>query len=69
MEEVFKERGVDGGGVFQLPGDMCKRMGWNTMVFADAKSCHYIGNQDIEPVLKRVEDCVKIALSGRMEAR
>jgi hypothetical protein len=44
-------------------------MGWNTLVFADAKSCHYIGNQDIEPVLKHVEESVEIALSGRMEVR
>jgi hypothetical protein len=44
-------------------------MGWYTLFFADAKSCHYMGNQDIEPVLKPVEDCVKIALSGRMEVR
>ena len=44
-----------------------KQMGWNTLVFLDAKSCHYIGNQDIEPVLKNVEDCVRIALTGRIE--
>lgn len=69
MEEVFKERGIAGAEFFNYPVICAKRMGWNTMVFADAKSCHYIGNQDIEPVLKRVEDCVKIALSGRMEVR
>jgi hypothetical protein len=69
MEEVFKERGVDGAEFFNYPVICAKRMGWNTLVFADAKSCHYMGNQDIEPVLKPVEDCVKIALSGRMEAR
>jgi hypothetical protein len=33
----------------------------------DAKSCHYIGNQDIEPVLKNVEDCCRIALTGKIE--
>jgi len=69
MEEVFKERGIDGAEFFNYPVICAKRMGWNTLVFADAKSCHYIGNQDIEPVLKHVEDCVKIALSGRMEVR
>ena len=69
MEEVFKERGIDGAEFFNYPVICAKRMGWNTLVFADAKSCHYMGNQDIEPVLKPVEDCVKIALSGRMEAR
>jgi len=40
----------------------------NTLVFMDAKSCHYIGNQDIEPVLKNIDDCIKIALTGKMEA-
>ena len=69
MDEVFKERGIDGVDFANNPVICAKRMGWNTLVFADAKSCHYIGNQDIEPVLKRVEDCVKIALSGRMEVR
>ena len=69
MEEVFTERGIDGAEFFNYPVICAKRMGWNTLVFADAKSCHYIGNQDIEPVLKHVEDCVKIALSGRMEVR
>ena len=44
-----------------------KQMGWNTLVFLDAKSCHYIGNQDIEPVLKNVDDCVRIALTGKIE--
>jgi len=69
MEEVFQERGIDGAEFYNYPVICAKRMGWNTLVFADAKSCHYIGNQDIEPVLKHVEDCVKIALSGRMEVR
>jgi predicted aconitase len=69
MEEVFQEKGIDGEEFANNPVICAKRMGWNTLVFADAKSCHYIGNQDIEPVLKHVEECVKIALSGRMEVR
>ena len=69
MDEVFKEKGIDGAEFMNNPVICAKRMGWNTLVFADAKSCHYIGNQDIEPVLKHVEECVKIALSGRMEVR
>jgi hypothetical protein len=44
-----------------------KEMGWKTLVFMDAKSCHYIGNQDIEPVLKSLEECARIALTGRIE--
>ncbi|HYA26966.1 MAG TPA: aconitase X [Thermodesulfovibrionales bacterium] len=67
MDEVFKERGVDGAEFTNNPVICAKRMGWNTLVFADAKSCHYIGNQDIEPVLKHIEECVKIALTGKME--
>jgi len=49
------------------PVIIAKRMGWNTLVFIDAKSCHYIGQQEIEPVLKHIEECVEIALTGSME--
>ena len=67
MGEVLQERGVEAAGWSQNAVISAKRMGWNTLVFADAKSCHYIGNQDIEPVLKHVDECVKIALTGRIE--
>ncbi len=66
MPEVFEERGLEATGWSQNAVISAKRMGWNTLVFADAKSCHYIGNQDIEPVLKHVDECAKIALTGRI---
>ena len=47
--------------------DYARIFGLNTIVFMEAKSCHYIGNQEIEPVLKNLEDCVKIAVSGKIE--
>ena len=68
MEEYFKTRkGVTGADFSNNPVTSAKRLGLNTLVFFDAKSCHYIGNQEIEPVLKNLEDCVKIALSGKIE--
>ncbi len=67
MKEVFDERGVNAEGFTNNPVISAKQMGWNTLVFLDAKSCHYIGNQDIEPVLKNVEECVQIALTGKIE--
>ncbi len=67
MSEVFEERGVETAGWAHNAVISAKQMGWNTLVFLDAKSCHYIGNQDIEPVLKNVEECVRIALTGRIE--
>ena len=67
MKELFEERGVAAERVRNNPVVSASHMGWKTLVFLDAKSCHYIGNQDIEPVLKNVEDCVRIALTGRIE--
>ena len=67
MGELFEERGLEAAGWAHNAVMSAKRMGWNTLVFADAKSCHYIGNQDIEPVLKHVDECVKIALTGTIE--
>ena len=67
MAELFEERGVEAASWAKNAVISAKAMGWNTLVFADAKSCHYIGNQDIEPVLKNVDDCVRIALTGRIE--
>ncbi len=67
MPEVFEEKGLDISGWSQNAVISAKRMGWNTLVFADAKSCHYIGNQDIEPVLKHIDECVRIAITGRIE--
>jgi predicted aconitase len=67
MKEIFDEKGVSAEGFTNNPVISAKKMGWNTLVFLDAKSCHYIGNQDIEPVLKNVEECVRIALTGKIE--
>jgi hypothetical protein len=67
MAELFEERGVEVKNWGQNAVISAKQMGWNTLVFMDAKSCHYIGNQDIEPVLKNVEDCCRIALTGKIE--
>jgi len=69
MDEYLKTRGIQGLDFTNNPVTAAKRLGLNTLVFFDAKSCHYIGNQDIEPVLKNLEDCVKIALTGNMEGR
>jgi predicted aconitase len=67
MADLFEEKGISAEGFANNPVICAKQMGWNTLVFADAKSCHYIGNQDIEPVLKHVDECAKIALTGRLE--
>ncbi|MGD9142289.1 MAG: aconitase X [Dehalococcoidia bacterium] len=68
LEEYLKtKRGVTGSDFSNNPVTAAKRLGLNTLVFFDAKSCHYIGNQEIEPVLKSLEDCVKIAVSGKIE--
>jgi predicted aconitase len=67
MEGYLKERGEEGADFSNNPVTAARRMGLNTLVFMDAKSCHYIGNQDIEPVLKSIDDCIKIALTGNME--
>jgi len=67
MAELFEERGVEVKNWGQNAVISAKQMGWNTLVFMDAKSCHYIGNQDIEPVLKSVEECCRIALTGKIK--
>ena len=68
LEKYLKTKeGVSGSDFSNNPVTAAKRLGLNTLVFYDAKSCHYIGNQDIQPVLKNIEDCVKIAVSGKIE--
>jgi predicted aconitase len=67
MKEVFDERGVSMVGFANNPVISAKKMGWNTLVFIDAKSCHYIGNQDIEPVLKNIQEAARIAITGKIE--
>jgi predicted aconitase len=69
LEKYLKTKeGVSGSDFSNNPVTAAKRLGLNVLVFFDAKSCHYIGNQDIQPVLKNMEDCVKIAVSGKIEA-
>ena len=69
LEKYLRTKeGVSGSDFSNNPVTAAKRLGLNTLVFYDAKSCHYIGNQDIQPVLKTIEDCVKIAVSGKIEA-
>jgi predicted aconitase len=68
LEDYLKTKeGITGSDFSNNPVTAAKRLGLNTLVFFDAKSCHYIGNQEIEPVLKNLEDCVKIAVSGKIE--
>jgi len=67
MDTYLKERGVESADFSNNPIMSAKRLGLNTIVFMDAKSCHYIGNQEIQPVLKSLDDCIKIALTGNME--
>ena len=69
MEEYLKGKDINGAEFSNNPVMGAKRLGLNTLVFMDAKSCHYIGNQEIEPVLKSIDDCIKIALSGKMEGK
>jgi predicted aconitase len=69
LDEYLKGRGIEAVDYSNNPVTSAKRLGLNTLVFFDAKSCHYIGNQEIEPVLKNLEDCVKIALTGNMEGK
>jgi hypothetical protein len=68
LEEYLKGKpGITGTDFSNNPVMAAKKLGLDTLVFFDAKSCHYIGNQDIQPVLKNLEDCVKIAVSGKIE--
>jgi predicted aconitase len=69
LDEILKERGIEVREFQNNPVVSAKRMGWNTLVFMDTKSCHYIGQQGIAPVLKNVEECANIALTGNMEGR
>jgi predicted aconitase len=69
LDTFLKERGVESSDFSNNPVTAAKRLGLNTIVFMEAKSCHYIGNQDIQPVLKSLDDCIKIALAGNMEVQ
>jgi hypothetical protein len=67
MEEFLKDYGYDPSEITNIPIMSAKKLGFKTVVFADAKSCHYIGNQGVNSVLKHIEECIKIAVAGRME--
>jgi predicted aconitase len=69
MDDFLKGKGITGSDFSNNPVASANRLGLKTLVFMDAKSCHYIGNQEIEPVLKNLDDCVKIALAGKMEVK
>jgi oligopeptide transport system ATP-binding protein len=67
--ELLGMVGIPAADFSNNPVTSAKRLGLNTLVFCDAKSCHYTANQDIQTVLKSLDDCVKIALAGKMEVR
>jgi hypothetical protein len=69
LQDYLKGRNIAAADFSNNPVTSAKRLGLNTLVFCDAKSCHYTGNQDIQTVLKSLNDCVKIALAGKMEVR
>jgi len=61
-EEYLEERGLKGR-PYQIVNS-AKRLGLYTIVFIEAKLCHYIGNQDINPVLLPVEKAAEVAVKG-----
>jgi len=69
MGEYLKDKGLSASDFSNNPVSGAKKMGLQTIVFIDAKSCHYIGNQEIDAVLRNVEDACQIALTGKMEVR
>jgi predicted aconitase len=69
LQDYLKGRNIEVADFSNNPVTSAKRLGLNTLVFCDAKSCHYTANQDIQTVLKSLDDCVKIALAGKMEVR
>lgn len=67
MSEFIKERGLDPKKHYDNPVTKAKVLGLKNIVFTDAKSCHYAGNQGVNSVLKHIEECAQIAVTGRME--
>lgn len=67
MNEFMKEQGLDPNEITNTPIMSAKRLGLKSIVFKDAKSCHYTGNQEVNTVLKHIEECAQIAITGRME--
>ncbi|HZK62232.1 MAG TPA: aconitase X, partial [Anaerovoracaceae bacterium] len=67
MNEFLQARGLDPNEITNSPIMSAKRLGLKSIVFTDAKSCHYTGNQDVNTILKHIEECAQIAINGRME--
>jgi hypothetical protein len=44
-----------------------RKAGIKVSVFNNAKPCHYIGQQELDAVLRSTDDCLKIALTGHIE--
>lgn len=67
MDEFTKKQGLDTKKYYDNPVTKAKVLGLKTIVFADAKTCHYMGNQGVNSVLKHIEECAQIAITGKME--
>jgi len=72
LTKILETAGVQLGGV-TFKGRSCnlwtgaKQAGINAVVTDSAKNCHYMGQQEVEMVLLPVEECVKVALTGKLE--
>jgi predicted aconitase len=49
------------------PWTEAKKVGIKVMVTDSAKNCNYMGQQEVEMVLLPTEECVKVALTGKVE--
>lgn len=67
MNEFINERGLDRKKHYDNPVTKAKLIGLKNIVFVDAKACHYTRNQGINTILKNIEECAQIAISGKME--
>lgn len=67
MSEFIKERGLDPKKHYDNPVTKSKKIGLKNIVFVDAKACHYTGNQGVNSILKHIEECAQIAITGKME--
>jgi predicted aconitase len=44
-----------------------RKLGIRTVVTDDAKNCHYLGQQGVEPALRPLQECIDAAITGRLE--
>jgi predicted aconitase len=49
-------------------GEMRERNGWRQLVTNSAKVANIVGGYRLHPVLRRTEDCIEAAVSGRIDA-